>query len=114
MSRFQCILRGAVASGTQLGLSITQSLAIIGSLEETYPTPSLLPGDAASRERIRSIAQLIACDVHPLNSLRVLQRLESGAGAAQALAPDASVLALHPRWQIAASRAAPDIQAGAA
>jgi maleylacetoacetate isomerase len=52
------------------GLTITQSLAIIEYLEEIRPTPSLLPGDAASRARIRSIAQLIACEVHPLNNLR--------------------------------------------
>ena len=62
------------------GATLTQSLAIIEYLEELHPTPSLLPGDAESRARIRSIAQLIACEVHPLNNLRVLQWLESSAG----------------------------------
>lgn len=62
------------------GLTLTQSLATIEYLEEIHPTPSLLPGDAASRARIRAIAQHIACEIHPLNNLRVLQRLESSAG----------------------------------
>jgi maleylacetoacetate isomerase len=62
------------------GLTITQSLAIIEYLEEIHPVPSLLPGNAASRARIRAIAQLIACEIHPLNNLRVLQRLESKVG----------------------------------
>lgn len=62
------------------GLTITQSLAIIEYLEEIHPVPSLLPGTAASRARIRAIAQLIACEIHPLNNLRVLQRLESKVG----------------------------------
>lgn len=62
------------------GRTLTQSLAIIEYLEEVHPAPSLLPGDAASRARIRAIAQFIACEIHPLNNLRVLQRLESSAG----------------------------------
>lgn len=62
------------------GITLTQSMAIIEYLEETHSTPALLPGGAASRARIRSIAQSIACEIHPLNNLRVLQRLESDAG----------------------------------
>jgi maleylacetoacetate isomerase len=57
-------------------LTLTQSLAIIEYLDEMHPTPSLLPGDAASRARIRAIALHVACEIHPLNNLRVLQRLE--------------------------------------
>jgi maleylacetoacetate isomerase len=51
------------------GITLTQSLAIIEYLEETHPTPSLLPGNAAGRSRIRAIAQSIACEIHPLNNL---------------------------------------------
>jgi maleylacetoacetate isomerase len=58
------------------GKLFTQSLAIIEYLEETHPAPLLLPGDPAGRARVRSLAQLIACEIHPLNNLRVLQYLE--------------------------------------
>jgi maleylacetoacetate isomerase/maleylpyruvate isomerase len=54
---------------------LAQSMAIIEYLDETYPTPSLLPGDAAARARIRALAQDVACEVHPLNNLRVLRYL---------------------------------------
>ncbi len=57
------------------GQIFTQSLAIIEYLDETRPNPSLLPGTAADRARIRAIAQTIACDIHPINNLRVLQHL---------------------------------------
>jgi maleylacetoacetate isomerase len=55
---------------------IRQSLAIIEYLEETYAGPRLLPVTARERARARGLAQLIACDIHPLNNLRVLQYLE--------------------------------------
>lgn len=61
-------------------LLLTQSLAIIEYLEETRPEPPLLPGEAAARARVRSLALLVACDVHPLNNLRVLQYLARHAG----------------------------------
>jgi maleylpyruvate isomerase len=57
------------------GEVLTQSLAIIEYLEETRPEPPLLPGDAAARAYVRSIALAIACDIHPLNNLRVLRSL---------------------------------------
>ncbi len=56
-------------------LHLGQSLAIIEYLDETHPEPPLLPGDAALRARIRGFALSIACEIHPLNNLRVLQRL---------------------------------------
>jgi len=56
--------------------SLGQSLAIIEYLDEQYPGIALLPGDARGRARVRSIAQTIACDIHPLNNLRVLQYLK--------------------------------------
>ena len=58
------------------GLHLGQSLAIIEYLEACHPTPALLPADAAGRARVRALAQTIACDIHPLNNLRVLQYLE--------------------------------------
>ena len=61
--------------------TITQSLAIIEYLDEVHPAPALLPPDAAGRARVRAIAQTIACEIHPLNNLRVLQRLEATLGA---------------------------------
>ena len=54
---------------------LTQSMAIIEYLDETHPEPSLLPGDALARARIRSLAQDVACEIHPLNNLRVLRFL---------------------------------------
>ena len=54
---------------------LTQSMAIIEYLDELYPEPSLLPGDALARARIRSLAQDVACEIHPLNNLRVLRFL---------------------------------------
>ena len=56
-------------------VTLGQSLAIIEYLDETHPEPSLLPGDAQSRARIRALAQDIACEIHPLNNLRVLRYL---------------------------------------
>jgi maleylacetoacetate isomerase len=57
-------------------LGISQSLAIIEYLEEVYPNNPVLPKDPVDRARVRAIAQIIACDIHPLNNLRVLQFLE--------------------------------------
>jgi maleylacetoacetate isomerase len=57
------------------GTLLTQSLAIIEYLEETHPEPPLLPSDAVERAYVRSIALAIACEIHPLNNLRVLRYL---------------------------------------
>jgi len=62
------------------GHLLTQSLAIIEYLDETHPEPPFLPRDAAERARVRAIAQAIACDVHPLNNLRVLRFLTRDLG----------------------------------
>ena len=59
---------------------ITQSLAIIEYLDETHPEPPLLPRDAAGRARVRALAAIVACDVHPLNNLRVLRYLHGPLG----------------------------------
>ena len=71
----------ALLDGEQL---LTQSLAICEYLEETYPQPALLPNDAIGRARVRALALSIACDIHPLNNLRVLRRLEAQFAADQA------------------------------
>lgn len=55
--------------------ALTQSLAIIEYLDETHPAPLLLPGTAAERARVRALAMDIACEIHPLNNLRVLRYL---------------------------------------
>jgi maleylacetoacetate isomerase/maleylpyruvate isomerase len=57
--------------------TITQSLAIIEYLDETVPEPPLLPADALGRARVRTIALDIACEIHPLDNLRVLRYLQS-------------------------------------
>ena len=54
---------------------LSQSMAIIEYLDEAHPSPSLLPGNAAARARIRALAQDMACEIHPLNNLRVLRYL---------------------------------------
>lgn len=56
-------------------VAITQSLAIIEYLEETHPTPALLPNTAIDRAFVRAIALSVACEIHPLNNLRVLRYL---------------------------------------
>ncbi|CAN5142194.1 maleylacetoacetate isomerase [soil metagenome] len=54
---------------------LTQSMAIIEYLDEVHPEPKLLPGDAYARARIRSLAQDVACEIHPIDNLRVLRYL---------------------------------------
>jgi maleylacetoacetate isomerase len=57
------------------GERLEQSMAIIEYLDETHPQPALLPRDALARARVRALAQLVACEIHPLNNLRVLKYL---------------------------------------
>jgi len=64
--------------------SVGQSLAIIEYLEELHPQPALLPGNALARARIRSLALDIACEIHPLNNLRVLRYLVKDLGVSDA------------------------------
>jgi maleylpyruvate isomerase len=69
---------------TDGGEVLTQSLAIIEWLDETHPQPPLLPPDAAGRARVRALALEIACDIHPINNLRVLNYLTGTLGATEA------------------------------
>ena len=57
------------------GQVLIQSLPIIEYLDERHPAPPLLPGDAAGRARVRALAAIVACDIHPINNLRVLRYL---------------------------------------
>ena len=59
---------------------VSQSMAIIEYLDETHPEPPLLPRDALSRAHVRALAQDIACEIHPLNNLRVLRYLTKELG----------------------------------
>ena len=60
---------------TEDGRLLTQSLAILEWLEETHPVPPLLPADPFDRARVRAMAAIVACDIHPLNNLRIQQQL---------------------------------------
>lgn len=66
------------------GEVLTQSLAIIDYLDEIYPEPPLLPTDAIERAHARAAAQLVACDIHPLNNLVTLNYLKNPLGHDQA------------------------------
>jgi maleylpyruvate isomerase len=56
-------------------ITLTQSMAILEYLEESYPQIPLLPKDVVGRARVRELAQIVACDIHPVNNLRVLRYL---------------------------------------
>jgi len=93
--------------------SLTQSMAIIEYLDETHPQPPLLPGSAVDRARIRALAQDIACEIHPLNNLRVLRWTRTGGtgtgwrlawkwwSAAWRPSPRPTAMVTPPRWPIA-------------
>jgi maleylpyruvate isomerase len=73
--------------------TLTQSLAIIEYLEETHPEPALLPRSPAQRAQVRALALAVACDIHPLNNLRVLNYLRNPLGH-----DDATVGAWYAHW----------------
>lgn len=59
------------------GAVLTQSLAICEYLDEVHPQPALLPADPLDRARVRAFAQIIACDIHPVQNLKVLKALQA-------------------------------------
>lgn len=73
----QCLLP---ALETDEGEVLTQSLAIIEWLEETHPNPPLLPAEPSARARVRAVAQVIACDTHPVQNLKILGRVRALTG----------------------------------
>lgn len=73
---YRAINPGAMLPSLQDGAAIlTQSLAILEYLEEAYPGIALLPDDALGRARVQALGLSVACDIHPINNLRVLQYL---------------------------------------
>lgn len=73
---------------TGAALMMTQTPAIIEWLEECFPTPPLLPGDALARAQIRALAALVGCDIHPVNNRRILETLRHKFGADDAAVND--------------------------
>ena len=67
--------QGLVPTLEDDGQTLIQSLAIIEYLDEVYRDPPLLPKDSAGRARVRALAGIVACDIHPINNLRVLRYL---------------------------------------
>jgi maleylpyruvate isomerase len=61
-------------------ITLTQSMAILEYLEDEYPEVPLMPKDSAGRARVRELAQIVACDIHPVNNLRVLRYLVNELG----------------------------------
>lgn len=91
------------------GTVLTQSMAIIEYLDETVPEPPLLPEDPVARAQARAMAQMIACEIHPVNNLKILSYLKTEFGAgeeavanwfrhwvAETFAPLESILAARP------------------
>lgn len=72
--------QGLVPALVDDGLILTQSPAIIEWLEERYPAPALLPPDAQDRARVRALAAIIGCDIHPINNRRILEYLRKQLG----------------------------------
>lgn len=98
------------------GSVLTQSLAIIEWLDETHPQPPLLPATPLERARVRAFAQAIACDTHPVQNLKVLNRLRElghGSDAVLAWAAGANVDGLSACEQLVAKSAGPFCFGGA-
>ena len=74
----------AVADGSGGEVALIQSLAILEYLEEVAPKPPILPADPLGRARVRGLAEAVACDIHPLQNLRVLKYLTGPLGIAEA------------------------------
>ena len=92
--------QGLVPTLDDGGAVISQSLAVIEYLEESHPSPALLPRSPLDRARVRSMALAVACDIHPLNNLRVLSYLRSPLGL-----DEEAVKAWYRHWIAAGFRA---------
>jgi maleylacetoacetate isomerase len=89
------------------GQTLIQSLPIIEYLDETHPLPPLLPPDAAGRARVRALAAIVACDIHPLNNLRVLRYLQGSLGHDQG-----AIASWYNHWIDSGFRALEQLMAG--
>jgi maleylpyruvate isomerase len=76
--------QGLVPALVDNGRVLIQSPAIIEWLEERYPTPPLLPSDPEARARVRALAAIVGCDIHPVNNRRILEALRHDFGAEEA------------------------------
>lgn len=76
--------QGLVPALVDGGRILTQSLAIVEYLDETYPEPPLLPGGPLDRAYVRAVSQIIGCEIHPLNNVRVLKYLGARWGLSEA------------------------------
>jgi maleylpyruvate isomerase len=85
--------QGLVPALVDNGRVLIQSPAIIEWLEERYPTPPLLPSDPEARARVRALAAIVGCDVHPVNNRRILESLRHDFGA-----DDAAVQRWCAKW----------------
>jgi len=92
--------QGLVPALEDGGRTLIQSLAIIEYLDETFPEPPLLPKDRADRARVRALAEIVACDIHPINNLRVLRYLAHSLGH-----QEAAVASWYNHWIDAGFRA---------
>ena len=85
--------QGLVPTLTDGDRTLIQSLAIIEYLDEVYPEPPLLPKDPPGRARVRALAEIVACDIHPINNLRVLRYLTHQLGH-----DEAAIAAWYNHW----------------
>ena len=85
--------QGLVPALVKDGKVMTQTPAIIEWLEETHPTPALLPSDADARARVRALAAMVGCDIHPINNRRILEYLRH-----QLKADEAAINAWCAHW----------------
>ncbi len=76
--------QGLVPLLVEGGRSLIQSMAIIEYLDEVYPDPPLMPKDPIGRVYVRSVSQILGCEIHPLNNVRVLKHLKAQFGADEA------------------------------
>lgn len=89
----QALVPALVSESTEGDLTLIQSPAIIEWLEERYPTPALLPASADDRARVRALAAIVGCDIHPINNRRILEYLRKTLGC-----DEAAVLAWCGTW----------------
>ncbi|NMG28161.1 maleylacetoacetate isomerase [Aromatoleum evansii] len=89
----QALVPALTLEATEGDLTLIQSPAIIEWLEERYPTPALLPANAEERARVRALAAIVGCDIHPINNRRILEYLRKSLGC-----DEAAVLAWCGTW----------------